>query len=55
MANFGTPLDVAELVIESRFPADPGNGAALRELATAGPPAVGTRARLDGTRPRRRR
>lgn len=41
MASFGTPLDVAELVIESRFPADPGNGAALRELATAGPPAVG--------------
>jgi transcriptional regulator with XRE-family HTH domain len=42
MASFGTPLDVtvAELAIESFFPADPGTGAALRELAAAGPPAV---------------
>ena len=43
MASFGTPLDVtvAELAIESFFPADPGTGSALRELAAAGPPPVG--------------
>ena len=36
MASFGTPLDVtvAELAIESFFPADPATGAALRDLRT---------------------
>ena len=36
MASFGTPLDVtvAELAIESFFPADPATGAALRDLQT---------------------
>ena len=36
MASFGTPLDVtvAELAIESFFPADPATGAALRDLET---------------------
>jgi MmyB-like transcription regulator ligand binding domain len=35
VATFGTPLDVtvAELVIESFFPADPETGAVLRALA----------------------
>jgi hypothetical protein len=34
MASFGTLLDVtmAELAIESFFPADPGTGSALRDL-----------------------
>jgi transcriptional regulator with XRE-family HTH domain len=43
MATFGTPLDVtvAELAIESFFPADPATGSALRDLAAAGPPGVG--------------
>jgi transcriptional regulator with XRE-family HTH domain len=43
MASFGTPLDVtvAELAIESFFPADPATGAALRDLVAGGPPGVG--------------
>jgi transcriptional regulator with XRE-family HTH domain len=43
MARFGTPLDVtvAELAIESFFPADPATGAALRDLVAGGPPGVG--------------
>jgi hypothetical protein len=43
MASFGTPLDVtvAELAIESFYPADPATGAALRDLVAGGPPGVG--------------
>ena len=43
MASFGTPLDVtvAELAIESFFPADPATGAALRDLQTGQGPDVG--------------
>jgi hypothetical protein len=43
MARFGTPLDVtvAELAIESFFPADPATGSALRDLVAGGPPGVG--------------
>jgi transcriptional regulator with XRE-family HTH domain len=43
MASFGTPLDVtvAELAIESFFPADPATGSALRHLVAGGPPGVG--------------
>ena len=43
MASFGTPLDVtvAELAIESFFPADPATGSALRELVAGGAPGVG--------------
>ena len=43
MASFGTPLivTVAELAIESFFPADPATGAALRDLVSDGPPGVG--------------
>jgi transcriptional regulator with XRE-family HTH domain len=42
MASFGTPLDVtvAELAIESFFPADPGTGSALRDLVAGEAPAV---------------
>jgi transcriptional regulator with XRE-family HTH domain len=43
MASFGTPLDVtvAELAIESFFPADPATGAALRDLQTDQGQSVG--------------
>jgi transcriptional regulator with XRE-family HTH domain len=43
MASFGTPLDVtvAELAIESFFPADPATSSALRDLVAGGPPGVG--------------
>jgi transcriptional regulator with XRE-family HTH domain len=43
MASFGTPLDVtvAELAIESFFPADPATGAALRDLQTGQGQGVG--------------
>jgi transcriptional regulator with XRE-family HTH domain len=42
MASFGTPLDVtvAELAIESFFPADPATGAVLRDLQTDHVPGV---------------
>jgi transcriptional regulator with XRE-family HTH domain len=43
MASFGTPLDVtvAELAIESFFPADPATGTALRDLQTGQGQGVG--------------
>jgi transcriptional regulator with XRE-family HTH domain len=43
MASFGTPLDVtvAELAIESFFPADRATSSALRDLVAGGPPGVG--------------
>jgi MmyB-like transcription regulator ligand binding domain len=43
VASFGTPLDVtvAELAIESFFPADRATSSALRDLAAGGPPGVG--------------
>ena len=52
MASFGTPLDVtvAELAIESFFPADPATGAALRDLVAAGPPVSGPPGWLAATR-----
>src|SRR5215207_9166888 len=42
MASFGTPLDVtvAELAIESFFPADPATGSVLRDLQTDHAPGV---------------
>jgi transcriptional regulator with XRE-family HTH domain len=43
MASFGTPLDVtvAELAIESFFPADPATGSILRDLQAAQAPGAG--------------
>jgi transcriptional regulator with XRE-family HTH domain len=43
MASFGTPLDVtvAELAIESFFPADPTTGSVLRDLQAAQAPGAG--------------
>jgi hypothetical protein len=43
MASFGTPLDVtvAELAIESFFPADPATGSVLRDLQAAQAPGAG--------------
>jgi transcriptional regulator with XRE-family HTH domain len=43
MASFGTPMDVtvAELAIESFFPADPATGSVLRDLQTGQAPGAG--------------
>jgi transcriptional regulator with XRE-family HTH domain len=55
LASFGTPLDVtvAELSIESFFPADAATGAALRDLL-AGGPGVGAPGSAGPTPSRRR-